>query len=167
MLLSSNSFFAQLAGDVLVPLRAAAAATHHWLHVFDMDANPPVCHVLPPWLKEFDVKGTFKRQNGSKKKVHVTGSAWSPILGKDVLPKQLEFSGMYDRNKVAVLLKQEGIYHSCVLMSGQKAVSAAELKKMSITFVTLTYVESRSAKKGRQPAQPGRKRGRPGKLRKK
>ena len=84
----ANNMFIQSLEDDLAPLRAAAIASEHRLHIFDMDASPPVCHVLPPFQSSFKVKGTH-RANGSNKLLPVKGSAWSPILGKDVLPKEL------------------------------------------------------------------------------
>lgn len=164
--LLSSPFFQSLPHDEdkLCSLRAAAVATELWLHIFDMDATPPVCHVLPPWSRTFKVKGSFVQNNGSKKAVNIAGSAWSPILGKDVLPKELQFSDMYHRSKMAVLLKSEGIHHSCVLQSGQQQLPASELNRMAITFVKIEYVEGKQPKQPRQAPATGKKRGRPGKL---
>lgn len=165
--LVDNSPFIHGLVDGLAHLRAAAIATEHFVHVFDMDATPPVCHVFPPLETVFKAKGTYGRDNGSSKALQVPGSAWSPILGKDVLPKELQLSDMYARNKLAVLLKLNSTYHSCVKQSGQAAVPPADLKKLALTFMKVTY------DKGKQPKQPkkadqapttGKKRGRPGEL---
>ena len=82
--LPNSSFYEQLAGDALVPLRAAAVATDHWLHVFGMNAKPPVCHVLPPWLKLKRIFITF---------VKVTSYAKSKLAKKAQQPAQAATTG--------------------------------------------------------------------------
>ena len=130
--LVDNSPFIHELVDGLAQCCAAAIATEHVLHVFDMDATPPVC--LTTMETVFKANGTYGRDNGSSKTLQVPGSAWSPILGKDVLPKELQFSDMYARNKLAVLLKLDSNYHSCVKQSGQAAVQTEDLKKAGPHF---------------------------------
>lgn len=76
----ANNIFIQSLKDDLATLRAAAIASEHRLHIFDMDVSPPVCHVLPPFQRSFKVKGRY-RANSSNKALPVKGSSWSPILG--------------------------------------------------------------------------------------
>ena len=153
-------FIADLQDD-LQPLRAAAVAAQHYVHVLDMDAVSPVCHVLPPFQSNFKVKGVFSKDNGSSKKLSVDSSAWSPILGKDVLPRQLLLSNVYGRFKLAVLLKSNQLWHSSVPQAGQHQLPASQLKSMAVSFVSITYEEGRQ--KAEQPATAKKKRGRPGK----
>ena len=163
--LVDNSSFIHALDDGLARLRATAIATQYFVHVFDMDATPPVCHVLPPLDTAFKVKGTFGRDNGNNKSLQVPGSAWSPILGKDVLPKELQLSDMYARNKLAVLLKLDNVYHSCVKQSSQAVVPPADLKKLSLYFMKVTYDKGKQAKQTKQAPATSKKRGRPGEVR--
>lgn len=151
----------------LILVRAAAIATEHCVHVFDMDADPPVCHIFPPMESVFTAKGTYGRDNGSNKRLKVSSAAWSAVLGKDVLPKELQLSDMYARNKLVVLLKLDDSYHSCVKQSEQAGVPHADLKRLALNFMKITY------DKGKQPKPPkpskqapttGKKRGRPGEV---
>ena len=159
-----NSSFIHGLDDGLAHLRATAIATEYFVHIFDMDATPPVCHVLPPLDTAFKAKGTFGRDNGNNKSLQVPGSAWSLILGKDVLPKE-QLSDMYARNKLAVLLKWDNVYHSCVKQAGQAVVLPADLKKLSLYFMKITYDKGKQAKQTKQAPATGKKRGRPGEVR--
>ena len=147
-------FIHSLEDDGLVTLRAASIATKHWLHVFDMDATVPACHVFPPFTNPFKVKGSY-RENGTKKARPVQSSAWSAILGKDVLPRDLVMSDMYGRKKLAVLLKSNNMWHSCVVQPDTAPVPAADLKKMAVSFVIITYDED----KHKRAATTGKKHG--------
>ena len=129
----------ELDGD-LVSLRAAAIASQKWLYVFDLDAIIPTCHVLSPFASAFKVKGSY-RENGTKKARAINGAAWSPILGKDVLPKDLMDSNMYERKKMAVLLKTGNKYHGCMHKDDTDTTAPAELKAMAVTFVAVTCVQ--------------------------
>jgi len=151
-----DSTFIQDLDDDLAPLRAAAIAVKHWLYVFDMDATPPACHVLSPFANSYKVTGSY-RDNGSKKGRQITTSAWSPILGKDVLPKELQLSEMYGRNSLAVLTRLNGQYNSQIHWSQQGSVASAALKKMSVSFVKITYAEDTQPKQ-QSAAASGKKR---------
>ena len=133
-----TTFIKGLDGD-LVPLRAAAIASQYWLYVFDLDATIPACHVLSPFASAFKVKGSY-RENGTKKARAINDAAWSPILGKDVLPKDMVDSNMYSRKKMAVLLKTGNKYHSCVHKADSDTTAPADLKAMAVSFVAVTCI---------------------------
>ena len=81
------------------------------------------------------------RENGTKKARAINGAAWSPILGKDVLPKDLMDSNMYERKKMAVLLKTGNKYHGCIHKDDTDTTAPAELKAMAVTFVGVTCIQ--------------------------
>ena len=107
--------------------------------MFDLDAIIPSCHVLSPFANAYKVKSSY-RENGTKKARAIIGAAWSPILGKDVLPKDLMDSNMYDLKKMAVLLKTGNKYHSCIHKDDTDTTTPAELKAMAVSFVVVTYI---------------------------
>lgn len=148
-------------------LRRAAIVTQQTLHLFDLDAKPPVCKVFPPLPSTYKAQMQF---DGHRKSTHVKTAAWSLVLGKDPLPKAIILSGLHTRVRTIVMLKEGGSMHVC--RQRHDSVSAPGLqhlddqKKLSLTFGTAEYVQDQLAGKKRKqsgprlPSQPP-KRGRP------
>ena len=132
-------------------LRRAATVTQQTLHVFDLDAKPPVCNIFSHLPSTYKVKVDI---GGQHKTNSMKTAAWSPVLGKDPLPKQLLLSGLYARSSTAVMLKEGGSLHICsqhldIATAAGLQYPSLRSQELSLTFGTADYV---------QDQLPGRKR---------
>ena len=87
----------------------ACRVTQQTLHVFDLDAKPPACKVFSHLPSTYKVKMDIA---GQRKTTSVKAAAWSLVLGKDPLPKEILFSRLYARSRVAVMLNKGGSLHT-------------------------------------------------------
>lgn len=136
-------------------LRQTAIVTQQHLHVFDLDASPPVCSIYPPILQPYKARVTVK---GHTKTTAVKGAAFHRVLGKESLPLALLHSKLYSKSNTVVILKQGNMCHVCrPTAAGQASgLDSAQQSMLGLAFWPVEYI-----KPGPQPRPPGGKRGRP------
>lgn len=153
--------FLTSADDEAYMLRRTAIVTEQCLHLFDLDASPPVCSVYSPFPSTYKVK--MASASGQRKPISVTDAAWSPVLGKDPLPKELLYSRLYNRSSLVVMLKVAGTLYMCSqgpdIATAPGLHDVSQQEKLGLTFAAAEFLYSQQH--GQKKKQTGAKRGRP------
>ena len=140
---NTTPFLLRLMGP-MAALRAAAVVTRHFVYLLDLDDSPATCAVLTPFACPY--KAQPSSSCGSQQPVTVEGAAWARELGRDFLPKDLLDSSAYARNKVVVILKQDGIFHSCTLEPKSTAPQSSWQEELGLSFLPVQFVPQQQIK---------------------